>query len=222
MEALVRWNHPKKGVISPSKFIPLCEEIGFIVELDEWTMRTATKQLKAWQAQGLHTGRLSLNLSISRLEKDDFIDSLERILAEVVLDKKYISFEVTESQVMINPEESIQKLTTISNSGIHLAIDDFGTGYSSLSYLKRLPINKLKIDHSFVDDIPQNKHDMEIVKTIITLAKNLNLEIIAEGIATQQQCDILLAYGCHEIQGYYYHQPEAAKDITNRLRAFLQ
>ena len=222
MEALIRWNHPNKGLISPNTFIPLCEETGFITQIDEWTMRKAMQQIKTWQEQGLHTGLLSLNLSISRLERDDFIDSIQNILSEINLEEKHISFEVTESQVMLDIEQSIEKLTQLSNLGIHLAIDDFGTGYSSLAYLKRLPVNKLKIDHSFIDDIPYNTDDIEITKTIIAMANNLNLGVIAEGVATQEQCDLLLEYGCSQVQGYHFHKPAPANNVEKSLRALLQ
>jgi len=222
MEALIRWNHPEKGLITPSIFIPICEETGFITKIDEWTMRQAMQQIKTWQEQGLPTGLLSLNLSISRLEKDDFIDSIQNILSEINLEKKYISFEVTESQVMLNIEQSIKKLTQLSNLGIDLAIDDFGTGYSSLAYLKRLPVNKLKIDHSFIDDIPHDTNDIEITKTIIAMAKNLNLGVIAEGVVTQEQCDLLLEYGCFQVQGYHFHKPAPANNVAKSLRALLQ
>ncbi len=218
MEALVRWNHPDMGLVSPAVFIPLAEDIGFIMELDEWVTKEAILQFKQWYLDGLNPGILSLNLSIQRVEQDGFISSIENILNSNLLATKYLSFEITETKIMKNPEKSIETLNKLHKLGIKLSIDDFGTGHSSLSYLKKLPIDKLKIDRSFIKDIPKDLDDMEITKTIIAMAKNLNLNVIAEGVETKEQKDFLVQNACHEIQGYLYHKPSPADEIKQILQ----
>ena len=218
MEALIRWNDPKKGLILPDNFIPLAEETGFILELEEWTMKEAIKQFKSWNIAGFNTGSLSLNLSIVRLEQDGFIASVKETLQEHKCMENCFSFEVTESQIMKNPEKSIENLLTLNELGVKISIDDFGTGHSSLSYLKKLPIHKLKIDRSFVSDLSHDSNDREIAKTIISMAKNLNLEVIAEGVETQEQLDFLSQNDCNEIQGYFYHKPAPAHEIEPMLK----
>ncbi|MCD6173121.1 MAG: EAL domain-containing protein [Sulfurimonas sp.] len=218
MEALVRWNHPDMGLVSPAIFIPLAEDIGFIIELDEWVTKEAILQFKQWYLDGLNPGILSLNLSIQRVEQNGFIQGIENILNNNLLATKYLSFEITETKIMKNPEKSIETLNELHKLGIKLSIDDFGTGHSSLSYLKKLPIDKLKIDRSFIKDIPTDSDDMEITKTIIAMAKNLNLSVIAEGVETKEQKDFLLQHDCHEIQGYLYHKPSPADKIKQILQ----
>ena len=221
MEALIRWNHPDMGLISPAKFIPLAEDIGFILQIDEWVMQESIKQFKKWHKDGLNPGVLSLNLSALALERDGFIENIKDMILEENIDTSWLSFEVTESQIMKNPDKSIEKLKDLNNLGIKLSIDDFGTGYSSLSYLKKLPINKLKIDRSFIMDIPIDLDDIEITKTIISMAKNLKLEVIAEGVETIEQRDFLLENGCNEIQGYLYYKPLPANDVENEMKLFV-
>ena len=221
MEALVRWNHPDMGLVSPAKFIPLAEDIGFIIQLDEWVMQESIKQFQKWHEDGLHPGVLSLNLATLRLEKDGFVQKIKDMILKENIDTSWLSFEITEGQIMKNPEKSIEKLKDLNNLGIKLSIDDFGTGYSSLSYLKKLPISKLKIDQSFIRDIPEDLDDVEITKTIISMAKNLKLEVIAEGVETIEQRDFLLENGCNEIQGYLYYKPLPAKDVEREMKLFV-
>ena len=216
MEALLRWHHPQKGIISPTIFIPLAEETGFIIELDEWIMKEALRQFKRWYEQGLNPGVLSLNLSILRLEHKDFIDTIKEIIKQSGITMTWLNLEVTEGQIMQNPHETIKTLNRLNQLGIKLAIDDFGTGYSSLSYLTKFPINKLKIDQSFIQNLHNNSEDAEIVKVIIAMAKGLNLSVIAEGVETTLQRDFLLEYGCYEIQGFLYHKPSNAQEIEKR------
>ncbi|MDF1874748.1 EAL domain-containing protein [Sulfurimonas sp. SAG-AH-194-I05] len=207
MEALVRWNHPSLGIIAPDTFIPLAETTGMIIELDRIVITKAMTQFKKWEDAGLNPGKLSLNLAMKQIESDDFLEYLDALSLKLNYSYSSLEFEVTESQIMNNPQESIKMLQSIHNLGISISIDDFGTGYSSLAYLKHLPIHKLKIDKSFVDYLPQNVEDSAICKTIISLCENLNLEVIAEGIETKEQRDFMLENGCHLIQGYLYSRP---------------
>ncbi|WP_455756184.1 putative bifunctional diguanylate cyclase/phosphodiesterase [Sulfurimonas sp.] len=219
MEALVRWQHPTKDVISPIKFIPLAEETGLIVELDRLVMKIAMSQLSKWYKQGLNPGVLSMNLAIKQLQKKDFIQVLTNLMEDTDCKPEWLELEITEGQIMTNPEEAIKVLNQISDIGIRLAVDDFGTGYSSLSYLKKLPINKLKIDRSFVKDLPDDEEDAEIAKTVITLAKSLNLSIIAEGVETKEQKDFIVQNGCKNIQGYFYAKPMSADEMEILLKS---
>jgi EAL domain-containing protein (putative c-di-GMP-specific phosphodiesterase class I) len=221
MEALVRWQHSIMGVVSPSKFIPLAESTGLIIELDQLVMKTAMKQIVKWYEQGLNPGVLSLNLAIKQLNQKNCVDILEEIIKETKCKTQWLEFEITEGQIMINPQEAIQTLQQIANMGIELAIDDFGTGYSSLSYLKKFPINKLKIDKSFVDGLPCDEDDSGITKAIISLAKSLNLKVIAEGVETQEQKDFLVQNGCENIQGYFYAKPMPCDEMEIFLRNIL-
>ena len=220
MEALVRWKHPDRGMIFPDKFIPLAELTGMIVELDRLVMRKAITAFTQWHTAGLNPRKISLNLAIKQLAEEDFI----AFVTELVGDRKYLlnmlEFEVTETQVMSNPQESIATLQKIHDLGILLSVDDFGTGYSSLSYLKKLPISKLKIDKSFVDELPNNSEDVAIAKTIISLCKSLGLSVIAEGVENLEQKDFLLANGCHNIQGYLYSKPLSQEDMTQFLKEY--
>ena len=213
LEALVRWNDPVLGFVYPDKFIPLAEDIGLIIPLDKWVMRTAMKQLVKWYDAGLNPGILAMNISIKQLQKKDFISDLNNMCQELGVNSEWIQLEVTEGIIMDNPTSAINTLNQISESGIKLAIDDFGTGYSSLSYLKRLPIDKLKIDKSFVDGLPDDEEDESIAKAIIALAKSLNLDLIAEGVETMEQQKFLVEHGCKNIQGYLYAKPMLAEDI---------
>jgi diguanylate cyclase (GGDEF)-like protein/PAS domain S-box-containing protein len=217
MEALVRWNHPNRGLISPADFLPLADEIGLITEIDKIVMGISMKQLKTWYDMGLNPGTLAINMSIKLLGDSGFIETLLKFLSEYAVKPEWIELEVTEGQIMNNPEASILCLQAISDCGIELAVDDFGTGYSSLSYLKSLPIDKLKIDKSFVDNLPESREDVAIAKTIIALAKSLELNVIAEGVETEEQKDFLLENGCNNIQGYYYSKPLSAVDMQNKL-----
>lgn len=217
MEALIRWQHPTMGLISPAKFIPLAESTGLIIEIDQYVMKTAMKQFSEWYGEGLNPGILSLNLAVKQLKQKNFIDIVQSMMRKTEVKPSWLELEVTEGQIMTNPEEAIKVLTDISNLGIELAIDDFGTGYSSLSYLKKLPIKKLKIDQSFVKDLPDDEEDVAIAKAVIALAKSLNLKIIAEGVETKEQKEFLVSNGCHNIQGYLYSKPVSAQEIKKIL-----
>ncbi len=217
MEALIRWYHPTMGLISPDKFIPIAEETGLIVALDRWTMETAMKQMAKWYADGLNPGRLALNLAIKQLQKDDFLEFLTKTINKIGIKPQWIELEITEGGIMDNPQKAINILQNISNLGISIAIDDFGTGYSSLSYLKKLPIDKLKIDKSFIQDLPDDEDDVGITKAVIALSKSLNLRVIAEGVETSQQKDFLVENRCENIQGYFYAKPLSTHEMDNYL-----
>lgn len=218
MEALIRWEHPDLGLVSPMKFIPLAVETGLIIPIDRFVMRTGMMQMKKWYDEGLAPGVLALNLTIKQLKQDDFISMLQKIMEDTGCLPKWLELEVTEGEVMQNPEQAVRVLKQVSVLGIKLAIDDFGTGYSSLAYLKRLPVDKLKIDQSFVREIPGDEEDVAIVGAIIALSKSLHLDIIAEGVETQEQKEFLTANGCEQIQGYLYGRPMRAEDMNQMLR----
>ncbi len=217
MEALVRWEHPSMGLITPSMFLSLAEETGFIVSLDQWVMKRAMNQMLQWKKKGLNPGILALNLSVKQLHQKDFISLFKSMLIETGCNAECLELEVTESQIMNHPEDAITVLNKLRNMGIELAIDDFGTGYSSLSYLKRLPIAKLKIDKTFICGLPDDEEDVGIAKAVIALAKSLKLSVIAEGVETQEQRDFLVKHGCENIQGYYYSKPLLAHEMEKML-----
>ena len=219
MEALIRWEHSSKGLLPPSRFIPIAEEAGLIIPLGKWILRTAMKQVVKWYADGLNPGIMAINLSMKQLQEYDFMRILETMLEETKCKPEWIELEVTESQIMKNPELTILTLREISRLGIEIAIDDFGTGYSSLSYLKRLPIDKLKIDQSFVKDLPEDEEGMAIVEAVIAFAKSLHLRVIAEGVEREEQKEVLLEKGCRNIQGYYYGKPVPAEAMERILRS---
>ena len=217
MEALIRWRHPQKGLVSPANFIPLAEETGLIVEIDRVMTSTAMHQFQKWIENGYSVGVLSMNLSMVQLDEHDFLKFVKETLASSKLATKNIAFEVTETQVMRNPQNAIALLQKLKDLGIKLAVDDFGTGHSSLSYLKQLPIDKLKIDQSFTCDVLIDENDAELTRAIISIAKSLRLNVIAEGVETRDQVGFLLENGCYEAQGYFYYKPQSAEDITKIL-----
>lgn len=218
MEALVRWIEDGVVIATPDAFIPLAEDTRLIVDLDRFVMRTAMKQFAQWIRDGYDPGVLSLNMSMVHLNHGDFIETLTGMLRDVGLSETRIELEVTETQIMKNPEQTIEILRQIKDLGFSIAVDDFGTGHSSLSYLKKLPVNRLKIDQSFVRDIPDDKDDMELTRAIIAMATNLNLKVIAEGVETQEQSEFLMEHGCDEAQGYFYSKPLPHKEITKLLK----
>ena len=207
VEALVRWQHPTKGFISPGDFIPIAEATGMIVPLGEWVLRTACAQNKAWQDAGLPPFVMAVNLSARQFQQPDLVQKVTSILKETGLAARYLELEVTESMVMSNVESTIGVLLQLHSHGIALSLDDFGTGYSSLNYLKRLPLHALKIDRSFVRDLTENSHDAAITSTIITLAKSLGLSVVAEGVETWEQSAYLQDHGCHKLQGFLFSRP---------------
>jgi diguanylate cyclase (GGDEF)-like protein len=207
VEALLRWRHPDLGMVSPVDFIPLAEETGLIVPIGEWVLRTACDQAKTWQRSGLPPFRVAVNISGHQFRQADFVDMVEGVLAQTGLNPQWLELEITESVVMENVEETILTLTALKARGMHLAIDDFGTGYSSLSYLKRFPITSLKIDRSFINEVGTDPNDAAIASSVIALAQAMSLEVVAEGIETEEQLRFLVARGCTEGQGYLFSRP---------------
>jgi predicted signal transduction protein with EAL and GGDEF domain len=207
LEALIRWKHPELGMVSPAKFISMAESSGLIIPIGEWVLRTACNQAQAWVEKGLNFGRISVNIAGPQIQRGGLVNTVQRVLNESGLATARLELELTESFIMQQAENSIGHLHELREVGVTLAIDDFGTGYSSLSYLKRLPIQKLKIDRSFVQDIPDDSNDMAISDAVISLGNSLGLTIIAEGVETQAQAKFLKSAGCTEAQGYLYGRP---------------
>ncbi|MCC5643359.1 bifunctional diguanylate cyclase/phosphodiesterase [Nostoc sp. CHAB 5824] len=222
MEALVRWQHPTLGLISPAKFIPIAEANGAIVPIGEWVLRTACAQNRAWQLAGFTPIRISVNLSARQFEQPYLVEIVNQILEETELKASDLELEVTESLLMGDIERSVKTLKQLRELGICLALDDFGTGYSSLNYLKRFPVNMLKIDRSFVQDVTSNPDSAAVTDAIIALAKSLRLNITAEGIETQEQLDYLQMRGCDEGQGFYFSRPVPADIIAPMLQKSSQ
>ncbi len=217
-EALLRWQHPEKGMVLPGEFIPVLEETGLIVPAGEWVLRTACAQIKAWQETGLEVPPISVNLSARQFEQKNLQGTVRQILADTKIDPSLIEFEITESLLMNDPEGAAHTLHSLKESGVRLSMDDFGTGYSSLGYLKRFPIDTLKIDRTFVRDISTDADDATLTLAIINLAHNLRLNVVAEGVETEAQLAFLCSNGCDEMQGYFFARPTHAGDCERMLR----
>lgn len=214
VEALIRWNRPGHGMVPPANFIPMAEESGLITELGNWVLEQACSQLKQWHEAGISL-RVSVNLSAPQLDDPGFCNRVARCLSRNRLDPSQLELELTESIIMKHVDQTIHLLEQLSNMGIHLSVDDFGTGYSSLSYLKRFPLNKLKIDQSFVRDICIDPDDAIICRTIISMADNLKLTVTAEGVEDAEQLSMLAGFGCHQYQGYFFSRPVPAEQIPD-------
>lgn len=217
MEALVRWQHPELGLVSPDQFIPLAEETGLIVPIGEWVLREACRQNQAWRDQGLPPIRVSVNLSPVQFRKRGLFDTVAAALDESGLHEDGLELEVTESMLMNDPKVTIATLQQLKGAGIYISIDDFGTGYSSLSYLKRFPIDALKIDRSFIDQVTTNADDAAITTAIILMGHSLRLSIVAEGVETESQLAFLKLLKCNEAQGFLFSRPVPAEQATALL-----
>jgi len=217
MEALVRWKHPENALISPSGFIPLAEETGQIIAIDEWVLHTACLQNKAWHDAGFAPMVIAVNLSTSHLENRKLTKVVAQALRNSGLGPQYLELEITESKIMKNPVISIIVLNELKAMGVRIAIDDFGTGHSSLNYLRQIPLDYVKIDRSFVMNIATSPHDTAIIRSIITLAHSLDLKVIAEGVETEQQLEFLREHECDEVQGYLFSKPVTADIFTQLL-----
>lgn len=220
LEALLRWRHPELGMVPPDKFIRVAENSGLILSIGEWVLRTACSQARKWQEESLPALPVAVNVSAVQFRQEGFLELIKKILSETGLDAKHLELELTESLLLSNADLTFTLLQKLKSMGLKLAIDDFGTGYSSLSYLRQFPVSKLKIDRSFVRDIAMNTDDAAITKAIISMAKGLNLKVIAEGVENEGQMSFLREHGCDEIQGYYFSRPVLAEDVPAILRDY--
>jgi EAL domain-containing protein (putative c-di-GMP-specific phosphodiesterase class I) len=219
-EALVRWQHPTRGIVPPLEFIGLAEDMGLIVAVSEHVIQTACAQLRSWTDAGLMLeapASIAINLSSHRLQYLAIEETVRRVLAETGLDPTSLQLEVTEGVLIGDMEHVVSVLHRLRAMGVRISIDDFGTGYSSFSYLRRLPIDSVKVDQSFVAGIPKEQDDIEIVSAIVTLAHKLHLHVIAEGIETNEQAAFLLGQGCEEAQGYLFSKPVPAREFEKLL-----
>ncbi len=216
-EALVRWRHPEKGMIAPDRFIPVAEESGLILGLGKWVLKTACHQAANWQKDNKPFPQISVNLSGLQLQRGDLISMVQEVLDETGLLPGCLELEILETYIMRQVKKDMETLEGLRNMGVRLAIDDFGTGQSSLGYLKSLPVGKLKIDRSFIKDIPEDKNDVAITQAILALASSLQLTVVAEGVENQAQADFLRAQGCDQVQGYFYSRPLDAVAFEERL-----
>jgi diguanylate cyclase (GGDEF)-like protein len=218
VEALIRWHHPTRGLVLPGEFIPIAEESGLILEIGDWVIREACRQARVWQQRGLPFLRVAVNVSPLQFRQANFVKRVHAALQEHSLDATYLEIELTEATLMSNAETSVALLEQLSELGVVVAIDDFGTGYSSMSYLQRFPIDKLKIDRSFISDVASNADDASIVRAIISLAHGLRLKVIAEGVESEEQLGILRRMGCDQYQGFFRSAAVPAADIERFAR----
>jgi diguanylate cyclase (GGDEF)-like protein/PAS domain S-box-containing protein len=221
LEALVRWNHPQKGLISPMTFIPLLEETGLIVPVGEWVLRAACQYLSQLRSNGHGHLRVAVNISARQIAQQHFINTLNTILQETQVDPEALELEITESVLIKNIEENWETLRGIAACGVRIALDDFGTGCSSLSYLKHFPIHTLKIDRNFVKGLPDQRGDLAITNAILVLAMSMGLRVIAEGVETETQLDYLRQRDCHEMQGFFFARPMPMTEVGDWLRSRL-
>ncbi|HVR84861.1 MAG TPA: EAL domain-containing protein, partial [Planctomycetota bacterium] len=217
-EALVRWNHPTRGLVGPGEFIPLAEESGVITSLGEWVLKTACGQAKAWQEAGLPALSVAVNLSARQFRTTDLCGTVRQALEATGLEAGRLELELTESVIMDGADEAAATLQKLKDLGVRLSLDDFGTGYSSLSYLKRFPFNTLKMDRSFVSELPRKSEDTAIAKAIIALAHGLSLSVIAEGVETLEQLEFLRTHECDEAQGFLFSRAISAEQFGALLR----
>jgi diguanylate cyclase len=206
-EALVRWRHPQRGLLLPTEFVPIAEDCGFIGEMSSWVLREAARQMRAWQLEGLPLQRMAVNLSASDLRAVHLLETIRRELHTAGLEPANLEVEITESVLMSNPEESITVLEQLRGMGLLISVDDFGSGYSSMNYLRRLPIDKLKIDRTFIKELTARADDASIVQAIVSMAHSLKLQVTAEGVETIEQLIYLRALGCDQYQGFLFSRP---------------
>ena len=218
VEALIRWRHPVHGLVAPDQFIPLAEESGLIVSIGEWVLREACRQVRAWRDLGLPSIRVAVNVSALQFRRLDLVETVRLALSDAGVDARYLEIELTETALMTHPEESVEILERLSRMGVIVSVDDFGTGYSSMSYLRRFPIDKLKIDRVFINEIVSRPEDASIVRAIVSLAHSLHLKVVAEGVETPAQLEFLKSADCDEYQGYHFSRPLPAADFEILIR----
>ena len=217
-EALLRWRHPERGLVSPATFIPLAEEHGLIGAIGEMVIETACQQMRSWLDSGLVLQKIAVNVSGQQLSKGDLLATVNRALNDADLTTDQLELELTESTIMDRSEQALELMDRLKASGVMISVDDFGTGYSSLHYLKKLPIDKLKIDRSFVMDVPHDPSDVAIVRAIIALAHSLKLDVLAEGVETAEQRAFLIDEGCDDAQGYLFGKPLPAAEFVELVQ----
>ncbi len=220
-EALIRWHHPERGLLLPGEFIELAEESGLIIPIGAWVLRQACHQLKIWQDENLPLQRLSINISNVQFGDQELIHNIRSIIEDTGCDPRLLEFEITESCLMTSLSDSARRLQVLRDLGAGVVVDDFGTGYSSLSYLKQLPISKLKIDRSFVEDVPGDENDAAIVRAIIAMSEGLGLDVIAEGVETEAQLEFFRAERCRQVQGFLFARPMKADSFAGFARQTL-
>lgn len=217
MEVLLRWKHPVFGYIMPDQFIPIAEKTGLIINIGKWIIKAACEQAKKWESEGLGQYQISINMSVLQLTDSELTDYIHMILCSTSVMPRHLKFEVTETWAIKDMDKVVEMMKNLRDLGVGFSIDDFGTEYSSLSYIKHMPVDVIKIDKSFVEGINKNTADEVIIKTIIELAKKLNMDIIAEGVESQEQVIFLRDIGCFKMQGYYYYKPMSAYDLSRIL-----
>jgi diguanylate cyclase len=217
VEALIRWDHPKHGLVPPVQFIAIAEECGLIVPIGRWVLREACRQARAWQVAGLPSVYIAVNISSVELRAPSFTSAVRAILAETRLEPRYLELELTETFLMQDSSSTADVLHELKDIGVRLALDDFGTGYSSLSYLKRFPIDALKIDRSFIHNLATDANDASIVAAVIGMGENLHIRVVAEGVETREQLEILQRHSCPQGQGFYFCGPVSAQEIGHLL-----
>jgi len=218
VEALIRWNHPERGLIPPADFIPIAEETGLILPIGHWVLLTACRQAKAWLDAGSDMGDMAVNISAHQFRQPEFAQSVRNVLEETGLPPERLELEITESTVMNSADDSVHMLAELKGMGVKLAIDDFGTGYSSLAYLRRFPIDRLKIDRTFVTDMENDADAASLVASIIALGRSLGLRLVAEGVENSAQADLLRDKECERVQGYHYFRPGSAESILASMQ----
>jgi EAL domain-containing protein (putative c-di-GMP-specific phosphodiesterase class I) len=215
---LIRWIHPARGLVSPAQFIPLAEDTGLILPIGQWVLETACAQLKAWQLEALTSDLvLAVNVSARQFRQADFVAKVQAAVQRHAIKPELLKLELTESLLLENIEDTVATMNALNKIGVQFSLDDFGTGYSSLQYLKRLPFDQLKIDQSFVRDVTTDSSDKAIVRTIIAISQSLNLDVIAEGVETEEQRQILLDNGCNHFQGYLFSKPVPIEQFMTLL-----
>ncbi len=217
LEALIRWIHPEKGIVSPGEFIPVAEETGLIMEIGEWVINEACRQAAEWRDKGYRPIRISINLSARQLKDERLVNIIAANMYDMGLGPEYLAVELTESAIIVEPEMALERLNSIKSMGLKLSLDDFGTGYSSLSYLKRFPIDTLKIDRLFIHNIEVEPENTALVKAIIAMAHGLGMDVVAEGVELQEQLEFLGTYGCDIIQGFLFSKPLPAAEVESML-----
>lgn len=219
VEALVRWKHPTLGLISPAKFIPMAEETGLIVAIGDWVLHAACKQNKAWQDAGLPKINISVNVSPRQFRERNWVNRIMHALLDSGLEAQYLELEITESLIMQDADQAVNMMKQVQKLGVQIAIDDFGTGYSSLSALKNFPIARLKIDKSFIDEIPHCEKDKSVASAVIMLGQKLNMRVIAEGVENDEQIEFLRDHNCDEMQGYRFSKPVSPEAVEELLKS---